>query len=95
MRRFAIAFDYMDEAVVEMTTGEAGATGFVERFAAMGAPWTFGFDDLPALAGEAGLDIADETTVGKLYRAYWPDRPLEFDHLRPLFPLHAESPRAA
>jgi len=80
---FAISFDYMDEAVVEMTTGEAGATGFVERFAAMGAPWTFGFHDLPALAEEAGLAIADVTSVGKLHRLYWPDRPVEsiiYDH---------------
>lgn len=83
LRRFAISFDYMDEAVVAMTTGEAGTTAFVERFAAMGAPWTFGFDDLPALAREAGLAISDATTVGKLHRTYWPDRPLEsiiYDH---------------
>jgi methyltransferase (TIGR00027 family) len=83
LRRFAISFDYMDEAVVAMTTGEAGATAFVERFAAMGAPWTFGFHDLPALAGEAGLAISDATTVGKLHRLYWPDRPLDsiiYDH---------------
>jgi methyltransferase (TIGR00027 family) len=83
VRRFAISFDYMDEAVVAMTTGEAAATAFVERFAAMGAPWTFGFDDLPALAREAGLAISDATTVGKLHRTYWPDRPLEsiiYDH---------------
>ncbi len=83
VRRFAISFDYMDEAVVAMTTGEAGATGFVERFANMGAPWTFGFDDLPALAGEARLAISDATTVGKLHRLYWPERPLEsiiYDH---------------
>jgi hypothetical protein len=49
----------------------------------MGAPWTFGFDDLPALAREAGLAISDATTVGKLHRTYWPDRPLEsiiYDH---------------
>jgi methyltransferase (TIGR00027 family) len=83
VRRFAIAFDYMDEAVVGMTTGEAGATAFVERFAAMGAPWTYGLDDLPALAREAGLAVADATTVGKLFRLYWPDRPMQsviYDH---------------
>ena len=34
----AISFDSMDQAVVARTTGEAGATGFVERFASMGAP---------------------------------------------------------
>src|SRR5262249_44549191 len=33
VRRFAISFDYMDEAVVGMTTGDTGATAFVERFA--------------------------------------------------------------
>jgi methyltransferase (TIGR00027 family) len=74
LRSFAISFDYMDEAVVGMTTGDPGATAFVERFAAMGAPWTFGFHDLPALAGEAGLSVSDATTVGKLFRTYWPDR---------------------
>ncbi len=83
VRRFTIAFDYMDEAVVGMTTGEAGATAFVERFAAMGAPWTYGLDDLPALAREAGVAVADATTVGKLFRLYWPDRPMQsviYDH---------------
>ena len=83
VRRFAISFDYMDEAVVGMTTGEAGATAFVERFAGMGAPWTYGLDDLPALAREAGLAVADATTVGKLFRLYWPDRPVQsmiYDH---------------
>jgi methyltransferase (TIGR00027 family) len=83
VRRFAISFDYMDEAVVGMTTGEEGATAFVERFAGMGAPWTYGLDDLPALAHEAGLAVADATTVGKLFRLYWPDRPMQsviYDH---------------
>ena len=83
VRRFAISFDYMDEAVVGMTTGEEGATAFVERFSGMGAPWTYGLDDLPALAREAGLAVADATTVGKLFRLYWPDRPMQsviYDH---------------
>jgi methyltransferase (TIGR00027 family) len=74
LSRFAIAFDYMDAAVVGMTTGEPGATGFVQRFADMGAPWTYGIDDLPALAGEAGLVVSDVTTIGNLFRTYWPDR---------------------
>ena len=46
MRAFSIAFDYMDTSVVAKTTGEAGATTFVERFAAMGAPWHYGIDDV-------------------------------------------------
>ncbi len=67
----------------DLIARRADATGFVERFAAMGAPWTFGFHDLPALAGEAGLAIADATNVGELHRFYWPDRPVEsiiYDH---------------
>src|SRR5262249_8077694 len=77
LRRFTIAFDYMDEAVVSMTAGEAGATGFVERFSARGAPWTLGFGDLPAPAGDARLAIFDQTTVGGLFRLYWCDRPMQ------------------
>jgi len=46
VRAFSIAFDYMDEAVVACTTGDPETTGFVERFAAMGAPWHYGIDDL-------------------------------------------------
>jgi O-methyltransferase involved in polyketide biosynthesis len=76
VRAFSISFDYMDEAVVARTTGDAGTTGFVERFAAMGAPWHFGMDDLPALADEAGMAIVDRVTVADLHRAYWPGAPL-------------------
>lgn len=77
VRRFNIAFDYMDKAVVARTTGEAGTTDFVERFAAMGAPWHYGIDDLEALAAETGLTVADAVTVGDLHRKFWPERPLD------------------
>lgn len=83
VRRFSISFDYMDRAVVARTTGEPGATGFVERFAAMGAPWHYGIDDLGALAAATGLSVADASTVGDLHRQFWPERPLEsiiYDH---------------
>jgi methyltransferase (TIGR00027 family) len=76
VRRFNIAFDYMDSAVVARSTGEAGATGFVERFAAMGAPWHYGIDDLGAVAAATGLTVADAITVGDLHRKFWPGRPL-------------------
>lgn len=79
----AISFDSMDTAVVACTTGEAGATGFVERFAAMGAPWSYGIDDLSALARATGMSVADAVTVGDMHRKYWPERPLEsiiYDH---------------
>jgi methyltransferase (TIGR00027 family) len=83
VRQFAISFDYMDEAVVARTTGERGTTAFVERFAAMGAPWHFGIDDLAALADEAAMAVANAVTVGELHRTYWPERPLDsivYDH---------------
>jgi methyltransferase (TIGR00027 family) len=83
VRQFSISFDYMDQAVVARTTGEPGATGFVERFAAMGAPWHYGIDDLGALAAATGLSVADASTVGDLHRQFWPERPLEsiiYDH---------------
>jgi methyltransferase (TIGR00027 family) len=94
VRQFAISFDYMDEAVVARTTGELQTTTFVERFAAMGAPWHFGLDDLDALADEAAMTIADAVTVGGLHRTYWPDRPLDsivYDH----YSLCTLKPRAA
>jgi methyltransferase (TIGR00027 family) len=72
--RFTIAFDYMDKAVVAKTTGEAGATIFVERFAEMGAPWHYGVDDLAGVAAATVLTIADATTVSDLHRKFWPER---------------------
>jgi methyltransferase (TIGR00027 family) len=75
--RFAISFDFMDEATVACTTGDPGVTSFVERFAAMGAPRHLGIDDLPALAQEAGLTVANLSTVAELHRAYWPGRPVD------------------
>jgi methyltransferase (TIGR00027 family) len=76
VRAFSISFDYMDTAVVAKTTGEVGTTVFVERFAAMGAPWHYGIDDLKAVAAATGLTIADATTVADLHRKFWPGQPL-------------------
>jgi methyltransferase (TIGR00027 family) len=77
VRAFSIAFDYMDEAVVACTTGDRQTTGFVQRFAAMGAPWHFGIDDLNTVAREAGMTVVDCRTVADLYRTYWPSEPLD------------------
>ena len=74
---FGLSFDFMDQAVVARTTGDAKVTTFVERFAAMGAPWLLGIDDLPVLAEEARLAVAVVTTVATLHRTYWPRRPLD------------------
>jgi hypothetical protein len=67
----------MDEAVVACTTGDPETTGFVERFAAMGAPWHYGIDDLQAVAREARMQVADCMTVADLYRTYWPTEPMD------------------
>lgn len=77
VRQFSISFDYMDEAVVARATGERQATAFVERFAAMGAPWHFGIDDLEALAAETAMTVADAATIAELHREFWPERPLD------------------
>jgi O-methyltransferase involved in polyketide biosynthesis len=80
---FSIAFDYMSEEVIAYATGDEGVTGFVERFAAMGAPWITGINDVATFAKEAGLVVADNTTTAALHRAYWPGRPIAtrmFDH---------------
>jgi hypothetical protein len=43
----------MDEARGCVHTGDRQTTGFVQRFAAMDAPWHFGIDDLNTVAHEA------------------------------------------
>jgi hypothetical protein len=67
----------MDKAVVARTTGERETTSFVERFAAMGAPWHYGIDDLEALAAETGLTVACAATIGELHQELWPERVLD------------------
>ena len=77
VRQFSISFDYVDEAVVARTTGEQQTTAFVERFAAMGAPWHYGIDVLEVLAGETAMTVADAMTIAELHREFWPERPLD------------------
>ena len=77
VRAFSIAFDYMDEAVVACTTGDRQTTGFVQRFAAMGAPWHFGIDDLNTVAHEAGMTVVDCRTVETSIEPYWPTEILD------------------
>jgi methyltransferase (TIGR00027 family) len=80
---FAISFDYLTETVIDYATGDEQTTAFVRRFAEMGAPWSFGIDDLGALAGDAGLILVDKIKTADLYRTFWPGQPLDsiwFDH---------------
>jgi O-methyltransferase involved in polyketide biosynthesis len=79
----AISFDYLTEAVIDYATGDEQTTAFVRRFAEMGAPWSFGIDDVGALAGDAGLIVVDKIKTADLYRTFWPGLPLDsiwYDH---------------
>jgi methyltransferase (TIGR00027 family) len=75
--QFTISFDYMAEEVIARTTGDQRTSKFVERFAAMGAPWRFGVNDIEALAQEAAMTIVDNVRIAELHRTYWPSQPLD------------------
>ena len=69
--KFAISFDYLTEAVINYATGDERISAFVKRFAEMGAPWTFGVDDLDALAGDAGLTVVNDVKMAELFGTFW------------------------
>jgi hypothetical protein len=75
--KFVISFDYVTEAVISDATGDEQISAFAKRFAEMGAPWTFGIDDLDALAGEAGLTVVSNAKMAELFRTFWPNRQLD------------------
>jgi methyltransferase (TIGR00027 family) len=75
--RFVISFDYMNEAVIAYATGDERISSFVKRFADMGAPWSFGIDDLDALASDAGLSAIDNVKVAELFRTFRPNRQID------------------
>ena len=70
VKRFRLSFDYLTESVITKTTGDASLTTLVESFAAMGAPWVSGIDDIGTVAREAGLRVIENLTTGELYRRY-------------------------
>jgi len=72
--KFVISFDYVSEAVINDATGDEQISGFAKRFAEMGAPWTFGINDLDTLAGDAGLTVVNDVKMAKLFRSFWPNR---------------------
>ena len=75
--KFSISFDYLTEAVINYATGDERISGFAKHFAEMGAPWTFGINDLDALAGDAGLTVVDDVKTAQLFRTFWPNRQLD------------------
>ncbi|MGJ0622046.1 MAG: class I SAM-dependent methyltransferase [Methylocystis sp.] len=76
MKRCSASFDYFAKDVIDNQTGDPEITAVVERFAAMGAPWTYGIDDLADLAAGCGAKVIDRITLADLHRTFWPDRPL-------------------
>ena len=70
VKRFRLSFDYLTQAVITKTTGDASLTILVESFEAMGAPWLSGIDDIGTLAAELGLRVVENFTTGELYRRY-------------------------
>jgi methyltransferase (TIGR00027 family) len=76
VERFRVSFDYMADAVIANTTGDAGITMLVESFAAMGAPWVSGIRDIQSLARKLSLTLVENFKTAELYRSYWPGRPL-------------------
>jgi hypothetical protein len=41
----------------------------------LGAPWSFGFNDVGPFADEAGLAVVDVMSLAELHRNLWPNRP--------------------
>jgi methyltransferase (TIGR00027 family) len=72
--RFSISFDFLAPEVIANETGDPEITAVVERFAAMGAPWTYGMSDVESLAGGIGARVTDRFTLAELHRLYWPDK---------------------
>ena len=70
--RFRVSFDYMAEAVVSMSTGDSGVTSFASSFAAMGAPWLTGIDDIWRLARDLDLSVIENCRASDLLSVYRP-----------------------
>ena len=77
LKVFAISFDFVSEEIIAGTTGDPLTSGFARHFAEMGAPWHFGVNDIDGLAREAGMTVCDKTKMAELFRAFWPDRPMQ------------------
>ena len=80
LKTFAISFDYFSEAVITGTSGDDKLSSLAQRFADIGAPFTFGIDDIDALAHDVGLEVVDSPRIGTLFGTFWPHRKAESWH---------------
>lgn len=85
VKRFRLSCDYMAEAVISKTTGDAGVTTLVDSFAAMGAPWLSGIRDIQSYARELGLNVLEDFKTAELCRTYRTDRSM----LSPIFDFYS------
>jgi len=76
VRRFRLSCDYLAEAVIAKTTGDAGITRLVESFAKMGAPWLSGIGDIESLARALNLKVVDNFKTSQLAQTYGFGRPM-------------------
>jgi len=74
VKRFRLSCDYMADAVISHTTGDAGITTLVNSFAAMGAPWVSGISDIGTFARALGLNVVEDFKTAELCRTYRADR---------------------
>jgi O-methyltransferase involved in polyketide biosynthesis len=77
LKQCSVSFDYVAPEIILRTTGEQEVTDVAERFAAMGAPWISGVDNLDNLAGSCGMKVFDNVKFADLHRAYWPGKQLD------------------
>ena len=64
----------MAPEVIANETGDSEITAVVARFAAMGAPWTYGISEVESLARGIGARVSDRFTIAELHRLYWRDK---------------------
>lgn len=77
VRQCSVSFDYIAPELISKATGEQALSDVTERFAAMGAPWISGVDNLENLAESCGMKVSDNVNFADLYRAYWPGKELD------------------
>jgi len=75
VKSFRLSCDYLAEAVISNTTGDAGIMTLVDSFAAMGAPWLSGIRDIQEFARELRLDVLENFTTAELFHTYRNGRP--------------------
>ncbi len=67
-RDLSVSLDYMSEKVIARTTGHDDLDAYIDHLASIGAPWRSGFDDIKAVAADAGLTLLESFSAAELFR---------------------------